>query len=477
MTKVLRLMGNEWRKEFSKVATWCMLVLLAVLTVLFAFLENITGLSDLLMLEQPFEEFCRDEIAWYEQMLAEGKDDDESLSYYQTELEAYRIMLETEMDYDDWRYEQDLARKAVEERFAGNEAAADEWMDVIRSNDTGKYFSMMKKTYEATYAGDPERLAVYTEAMDFCIAEGVVPSNVADWRYIQIGTFVQNSEIVLIQERLKASGGAWSEKTLEDARNLAAVAKYRLDNSVRINPADSFPKYGDVMMYAGSDFFYGEKETSKFWDVVASSSSLLVFVSLFSIVIAGTTVAAEFSSGSIKFLLICPAKRWKILFSKYATTLLIMLGMTALVGVLSLASAACFGLGDAFLPAVYAANGEVYTMSPYFLLLREYGYELVRTVVMLTMAFAISTLTRKSAMAIGITVLSSILGGTFSSILQLLGIDAGRYLLFSNLELKAIVEGASVYPHQSVVTAVIVILLHMAVFLLVAHDAFVRREV
>jgi len=274
---------------------------------------------------------------------------------------------------------------------------------------------------------------------------------------------------------LRDAGGAWSEKTLEAAQNAAAVASYRLEHDISLNPADSFEQNEYEMYFSDVSVYTSAK--SSFWNAAVGSVSLLALVGVFAIVLAGTTVSSEFSSGTVKFLLMSPVKRWKILFAKYATVIFISLGMAALVGTVSLSVALFFGFGEAFLPAVYASGGEVYTLSPYLLLLRDYGFEMVEITVMLTMAFAISTLTRKSAMAIGVTVFASFMGSALSGFLQMFGIDAGRYLLFSNLDLGAIVNETALYPHQSLLEAITVIALHMLVFLLVAHDAFVRREV
>ena len=130
------------------------------------------------------------------------------------------------------------------------------------------------------------------------------------------------------------------------------------------------------------------------------------------------------------------------------------------------------------LPAVFAENGEVYTVSPYLLVLGDYGLAFLEMTVMFTMAFALSALTRKSSIAIALTVFLEFTGGMISSVLYVLGVDGGRYLLFSNLDLASIIDGTTViYPHQSLGTAILMIVLHMIVFLLTAHDAFVRREV
>jgi ABC-2 type transport system permease protein len=126
---------------------------------------------------------------------------------------------------------------------------------------------------------------------------------------------------------------------------------------------------------------------------------------------------------------------------------------------------------------VLARGGEVYTVSPYLLVLRDYGFAFLRLVVMATMAFALSALTRKSSIAIALTVFLDLSGTVLAYMLYGFGLDFGRYLLVSNLDLAAILEGNAIFPHQSLTDAIVCIVLHMAVFLLTAHDAFVRREV
>lgn len=475
MTKILRLIGNEWKKEFFKVSTWVTLLLLVAVTVFTALSGLFSTFDSWIYAGSSFEEYCENEIAWNEEMLLTGKDDEESLNYYRVQIEAHRMMLDAEMDFGDWRYVQGLATTAAEAKYGGDSATYETLMTVIRENDPAKYFAWQKGTYETRYSNDPERCRIYTSLMDYCAGEGVIPYAEADWRYGQVMTLMEKRDMILVQERLQASGGAWSESTLSDARNDAAVAAYRLERGVQVNPADSFasPDWGafDYGISAGA-------KTSLYWDAMNTSTGLLSFAGVLAIIVAGGIVANEFSAGTIKFLLMSPIRRWKILLAKYITVLLYGMGLCAVVWLLSAVSALPLGAGDVLLPAVFAENGEVYTVSPYLLMLGDYGLAFLQTVVMCTMAFALSALTRKASAAIALTVFLYLSGSMIASMLYLFGFDWGRYLLFSNLDLAAIAEGTTlIYPHQSLGTAIVIIVLHMAVFLLTAHDAFVRREV
>ena len=97
---------------------------------------------------------------------------------------------------------------------------------------------------------------------------------------------------------------------------------------------------------------------------------------------------------------------------------------------------------------------------------------------MATLAFTISSLMRSSAVAIGVSIFAMMGGSIIDSILsQVLKVDWGRYLIFSNIDLVNIAQGNSIYEGQTLGFAIAVLAVHMVVFLLAAWDGFVRREV
>jgi len=472
LTKFLRLIKNEWKKEFHKKSLWIMLIVIALFSVLFAALCAMAVPS--FDYYYSFEEMCEDEIAWNEEMLNDPTVPSEELDYYRINVETNRIMLDTEMDWNDWRYSLDLARMAVEAKYDGDTNTYAALLKVIRDNDVTGYYAWQKHTYETVYAKDPKRLLLYTKTMEYCMEQELIPDASAEPRYALVLTVIENSEIILLQEELKESGGAWSESALEAAKNKLAVARYQLENGMDVNPADSFSNDPLEALVIGSIF---GTHKSAYWNAMADSVSMLSLVSIYVIILAGSTVANEFTAGTIKFLLIAPVKRWKILASKYATVLLIGVMMCVVVWMMTMLPALLMSAEDAFLPAVFAKGGEISLRSPYLLLLGNYLLTFLEMLVMATMAFAISTLVRKSSMAIGITIAADLMGSVISMILGAMGFDWGRYLLFSNLDFVSIANGASYFPHQSLATAIVIVVLHMAVFLLTAHDAFIKREI
>lgn len=251
---------------------------------------------------------------------------------------------------------------------------------------------------------------------------------------------------------------------LEDAHNAYLIAQYIEDH--QLESSLTFDSYG----YPVTDSYLIR--------TLCQAPMLVTLLALVMIVVAGGIIANEFSQGTIKFLLINPVRRGKILWSKYLCCLSLLAGLFFLL----------FGLETLFLGFSYgfSAYGGQYvqvingvaTGTPILL----YGFQQfllasVNPLLMMTMAFAISSLFRSSALSIALG-LGGLMGGSIiTQILSQLGVDGGRYLPFSNTNLADIAAGTPYFPNQSLTFAVVTLIVYMVVFLLIAYDGFTRREV
>lgn len=247
-----------------------------------------------------------------------------------------------------------------------------------------------------------------------------------------------------------------------------AVATYRLEHNVKTDVGSVF---GEVPVLS-------EGKISPFWECFAASSEFILVIGVLVIIVAGQIVASEFSSGTIKFLLVNPVKRWKIVIAKYITVILLSVIFTLLLYIASALSSLIFFGGDALGDVIVRVeNGVARGISPYLAVLGNYGWAFVEVLVIATMAFAVSSLLRSTAISIGVGLFVYLSGTAIVEVLATFGIDFGRYLLFANLDLPAIVKNVAVFPNQTLTEAIILLTGHMAVFLLAAWDGFVRREI
>lgn len=283
-----------------------------------------------------------------------------------------------------------------------------------------------------------------------------------DWRNIVI-TNVSEAKANLVDENEITDSE--TESMVKEAEEIIAIGIYRLDNNKPVNVADS------ESLLDGSEV--------DFWSVLGTSTSLISLIGLLIIVLTGSSLANEFSRGTIKFLLINPVKRWKILISKYLTC--ISLGYVMLIlmfACTSLFTAMVFGTSDLSAQYITYVNGAIQTSSGWVYLIKQYLVGSVNVVVMATLAFAISSLVRSAALSIGIGIFAMLTGNTL--VLMLKGglhQDWARYLIFANTNLNSVISGSTLFGNHTLGFAITVIAVHMVVFMLIAWDGFVRREV
>ena len=249
---------------------------------------------------------------------------------------------------------------------------------------------------------------------------------------------------------------------------LTAIYKYQLENEI----------YDNTSTKGGSLLNINPTEKMSFWDVLLKTPFVVTLIGIVMVVLAGSTVAGEFSQGTIKFLLINPVKRGKILTAKYVTVmsmgflmiLLLMLINIPMIGIF-------FGFGDISAPYLALKDGEVIKQSSFLYLIKLYLLSSVEIIVTTTLSFMISSLLRSTALAIVAGFVVRSIGPTLISIMSLLKMDWGRYFIFANTDLLTISNGESQFPQHTVGFALGVVAVHLVVFLLTAWDGFTRRSV
>jgi len=213
------------------------------------------------------------------------------------------------------------------------------------------------------------------------------------------------------------------------------------------------------------------------WSYVSSSSNLIMLVTILTVVIAADMIAAEFSWGTIKLLLVGPASRSKIMLSKYIATL----GFALLLLILCFAASfAAGGLLAGFegvnQPLLTVQNGVVHEGSMIIDTLKTYGFSVVSLIMYVTMAFMISSAFRSSSMAIAFSLLFMLLGNTLSALLS--GYSWSKYLLFSNIDLTQYLEGGTpLRPEMTMGFSILMLAAYYVAFQIIAWLLFTKRDV
>jgi ABC-2 type transport system permease protein len=214
---------------------------------------------------------------------------------------------------------------------------------------------------------------------------------------------------------------------------------------------------------------------------VLTAANLLMVVALFTVIIAADSVAGEFSAGTIKMLLIRPISRSKVLLSKYISTfvfslflfliLFLILFVTAFV-----VSGLLTDFSDVGVPYLYATqDGVVHEANMMYHVLSTYGYQCIQLILIITMAFMISTVFRNSSLAIGFSIGIMSTGTAIADLLT--PYPWAKYFLFENTDLTMYLKGAPKIVGMTLPFSIAVLLVYYAIFIVSSWLVFNKRDV
>ncbi|MGG1677532.1 ABC transporter permease [Neobacillus sp. NRS-1170] len=213
------------------------------------------------------------------------------------------------------------------------------------------------------------------------------------------------------------------------------------------------------------------------WSFVKDASALIILAGLFTIIVSAGIVASEFNWGTIKLLLIRPINRTKILTSKYLTVLMFALFMLGILFVFSMAlGAVLFGMPEHAVPYLNYNNGQVTEQNIVVHLLIYYGLNSIKMMMLVTMAFMISSVFRNSSLAIGLSLFLLFTGDQFTALLSL-KFSWAKYILFANTDLMQYFEGTPMVEGMTLTFSIIMLLLYFVVFQFFAFFVFKKRDV
>lgn len=440
LARFFRLVKNEYIKVFKKLSTKIMIVLIIICAL---------GLSGIALFAKHNMESNNyssyDATGDYQQTIDWLKDTNGDPN----EIAMWQYLIDNDIDSDDWRYD---VLSAVFANGTGDMSGIKKYLD---DNDW-RGFCQYRLDNDILTEGEKWEYQ-YRLDKDISFDKSNEKKN-------DLIMTVANAKNTIATMGDAKSDGQNSRAKLEDNIKLAL---YQLDNDKLDNTANQMTL-----------FETGEPEQITFWTVFLTSTSLVTVVALLAIVIAGGIVSSEFSQGTVKFLLINPVKRWKILMSKYFTVITVGYIMLCILFVVMIPiTGLMLGFDGFSTPYIYVSGGDVKEMPTLLYAAEQYLMKSVEMVVMSTLAFAISSLVRSTALAIGVSVFTMCIGSSVTKLLGQLGQDWARFLVFANTDLASISKGYSIFAQHSLTFAVGVLIAHMVVFLLTAWDGFTKRSV
>ena len=212
------------------------------------------------------------------------------------------------------------------------------------------------------------------------------------------------------------------------------------------------------------------------------ADALIAFmlVATFSVIIASGSVASEFSSGTIKLLLIRPWSRSSILLAKF-TAIVLFMTFTSIIAYLI-----CFFVNLAFFGATNDIINEVIPelnagAGTLFQALGETVWtQFVSMLVIVSIAFMLSTAMRSNGLAIGLSLAIMFLQALFQNLFLMIDQPWIKYVLFLYLDLSDFINGNTGPIDDEPLTlgfALGVLAAYFIVFNLISWTVFRKRDI
>lgn len=434
--KMLKLIQNEIIKTLKRTSTKILLII-SVVAILAAmgFANLIMSLNDMatsyMGVEDNWQEETKERINSIQKTLdTEGAHyDRQTVAELNAEKEVLELSIKYNVNYI-YRFDNDFWKvkilSEIENAKTGldvglskeeNDKIVNEKTKLLENNDYAGYIEWQKQNIKAMYDKKEMTKEEYEDEIYLLDIQKKYEiykeeEGMFNWK----GSVLE--DIRTMRDSLRTGIGSTGKllklEEIENLKDNIKIAEYRLENNV---PAVS----------SGSN-------ARSLYDLFAPSFSLLA-ISILMIIIAGSSISTEISKGTIKFLLFTPNKRWKVLLSKIISAVILLLVITLVLSLLTVVIGnICFK--DEGTTYVYIQNGEAKALSNLSYTILYYLVSDIDILVYMLFAFMLSTITRNTALSVGVSIACYVGSGTIMQILnQFITADWIKFIPFNNLGL------------------------------------------
>lgn len=211
---------------------------------------------------------------------------------------------------------------------------------------------------------------------------------------------------------------------------------------------------------------------------LVDTSDLNLLVGIFVTIIASAMVSKEFSMGTIKLLLIRSYSRSKILTSKYIATLLITVTYYMSLYIGTIVVALFTSEINSTTKYVYLSSDWTYMHSNFwFYFLGILASNLIYLIIIATIAFSLSTISRNTSLSLGTTLGILFLGPLLTLYLSS-KTELAKYLLMANWNLTNYLPGNNPSIEGMTFTfSMIINSLYLFLLLFAAYYSFNKKDI
>lgn len=370
----------------------------------------------------------QDEISYRKSTIEGNKYDEVTVARMKAELETYELALKYDINYifyynSYWKI--DVLSEIEEAKYNSflgldkqeNNKIIEERIELLEKNDYAGYMDLNKKEAKEkldrkTISNEEYDDTIYMIDLYIKYEINKEPSeSFVNWRK-DLCQDIENIKVTLRTGINRTTGKLISISEIEKLQDNLKMAEYRLEKDI--------PTLDEMSSARGM------------YDAFAPEFSMLM-VALLMVIIAGSSISTEVSKGTIKFLLFTPNKRWKVLLSKVLSAILILLVLTIGLSLISTIVGNIF-FEEAGTVYVYVQNGQTHSIPNLVYTVLYFLASSIDILVYMIFAFMLSTLTRNTALSVGVSIACYIGSGIVMNILNLyITADWIKYIPFNNL--------------------------------------------
>lgn len=479
---MISLIQNELKKIFKKKS----LLITLLVTLAFIILTNVIYKLDF---GNSYYDYIEEEISFYGEQLKtlDPEKDKDMYAQYKTELEVYQLV--KKYDEKSWQAKiiQSEMRSCIsninyftyqEKNDSGLKIAKAKYNEYIKRLDTDdwRYFAEEEVKEKNTEIDELKAMQEKTtnkleiKELQSQIRGYEISRQIATWRLekdIPYGNDYKNNclnSYMVAMEDIRSYDFGETEKNYNSkkqyykAQETAAINKYDIENETTV---------GDTSSAKGI--------------LLSTFDEYEIFLIVMFMMTAGVIVSEEFSKGTIKLLLIKPFKRSTILASKFITSIIVAIIVILLVLLMQFVVGGLIQGFDSFRnPTIiydHTINNVKQINTIQYLAMQALG-KAPMYILLMTLAFAFSTIFTNSALAITI----SLLGYMGSSVINMLALNLKlnwiKYFVTPNWNLTEYFWGGiPTFEGITLPFSIAIIVIYMVIMLVPTFIIFQKKNI
>lgn len=479
---MISLIQNELKKIFKKKS----LLITLLVTLAFIILTNVIYKLDF---GNSYYDYIEEEISFYGEQLKtlDPEKDKDMYAQYKTELEVYQLV--KKYDEKSWQAKiiQSEMRSCIsninyytyqEKSDSGLKIAKAKYNEYIKRLDTDdwRYFAEEEVKEKNTEIDELKAMQEKTtnkleiKELQNQIRGYEISRQIATWRLekdIPYGNDYKNNclnSYMVAMEDIRSYDFGETEKNYDSkkqyykAQETAAINKYDIENGTTV---------GDTSSAKGI--------------LLSTFDEYEIFLIVMFMMTAGVIVSEEFNKGTIKLLLIKPYKRSTILASKFITSIIVAIIVILLVLLMQFVVGGLIQGFDSFRnPTIiydHTINNVKQINTIQYLAMQALG-KAPMYILLMTLAFAFSTIFTNSALAITI----SLLGYMGSSVINMLALNLKlnwiKYFVTPNWNLTEYFWGGiPTFEEITLPFSIAIIVIYMVIMLVPTFIIFQKKNI